>query len=735
VSRTVIQSYQTGTVEQVDLPRPALRPYGVVAETRCSVISPGTEHALTDLARKSLLGKALARPDLVRQVLDKARAEGVLQAMDVSRQRLDTPIPLGYSVVATVLEAGQRAHISVGQRIAGTGPGYANHAELNYIPRTLCVPVPDAVEDEHAAFAGLGAIALHAVRTCEVTIGETVAVLGAGLLGLLAQQMLRASGARVIALDLDPQKLTLARELGAEHAFASDDPATASCLRDVTDGRGADAVLIFAAAPQSGAPLAQAAEIVAERGRVVAPGLVRLDVPRKAFYEKEVVLHVPRAAGPGMYDENFESGESPYPISQVRWSATRNLEAFLAMVADGSVRIDPLITHRIGFDEILSFYETLASGEDEGSTLGVVVRYPGGAAERSTKTRVVTQPIEGVQDRKVGIGVIGSGLFTRTTLLPVLSRVGGFLPRGIASRGGLYAFVSARKFNFSYATSDYREVLEDAAIDAVIVTTQHDQHAKLVVEALGAGKHVLVEKPLVLTPQQLIEVLSVAEQHPGQLLMVGFNRRFAPTVAFLREKLRALPDPAAILIRVNAGYVPRSSWVHGPSGGGRIHSEVCHYLDLVQALSGSLPVRVHAESLRSSAYQASDNVAINVTLADGGIATILYTGAGDKGYSRERVEVHGNGCSAEIDGFRTARFVAAGRSKSKRLMRPDYGHAGEIRAFLEAIARGGPPPVELHEYAATTWATFAVEESLGTGRAVALEEVKAGIGGREPETE
>jgi predicted dehydrogenase/threonine dehydrogenase-like Zn-dependent dehydrogenase len=735
LSRTVIQSYQTGVVEQVDLPRPALRPHGVVAETRCSVISPGTEQALTELARKSLLGKALARPDLVQQVLDKARVEGVLQTLDVSLQRLDTPIPLGYSVVATVLEAGQHADVRVGQRIAGTGAGYANHAELNYIPRTLCVPVPDAVEDEHAAFAGLGAIALHAVRTCEVTIGETVVVLGAGLLGLLAQQMLRASGARVIALDLDAQRLRLARELGAEHAFASDDPATASCLRDVTHGRGADAVLIFAAAPGSSGPLAQAAEIVAERGRVVAPGLVRLDVPRKAFYEKEVVLHVPRAAGPGMYDESFESGESPYPISQVRWSATRNLEAFLAMVADGSLRLDPLITHRIDFDEILPLYQTLASGEDASSTLGVVVRYAGAAGERSTKKRVVTAPIEGVQDRRPGIGIIGSGLFTRTTLLPVLNKVGGFLPRGIASRGGLYAFVSARKFHFSYATSDYRELLEDSAIDAVLVTTQHDQHAKLAVEALRAGKHVLVEKPLALSRQQLLEVLSVAEECPGQLLMVGFNRRFAPTVQFLQEKLRSLPDPLAILIRVNAGYVPPSSWVHSSRGGGRIHSEVCHYLDLVQALSGSVPVRVHAESLRASGYRASDNVAIHLTLADGGIASILYTGAGDKGYSRERVEVHGSGCSAEIDGFRSARFVAAGRSKSKRLLRPDYGHAGELRAFLEATAEGGAPPVGLQEYAATTWATLAVEESLGTGRAVGLEEVKAGSGRHEPASE
>ena len=733
MSRTVIQSYQTGIVEQVDLPRPSLRPHGVVAETLYSVISPGTEHALTDLARKSLLGKALARPDLVRQVFDKARAEGVLEAVDRSRQRLDTPIPLGYSVVARVLESGENSGISVGQRIAGTGAGYANHAELNYIPRTLCVPVPDGVEDEHAAFSGLGAIALHAVRTCEVTIGETVAVLGAGLLGLLAQQILRASGARAIALDLDPQRLALARELGAEHAFASDDPATASCLRDVTEGRGVDAVLIFASDPKSGGPLAQAAEIVAERGRVVAPGFVRLDVPRKAFYEKEVVLRVPRAAGPGMYDERFESGESPYPVSQVRWSATRNLEAFLALIADGSLRLDPLITHRIGFDEILSFYQTLASGQDEGSTLGVVVRYAEGAAQRSTKKRVLTPSIEAAPDRKLGVGIIGSGLFTRTILLPVLNRVGGLIPRGIADRGGLYAFASARKFHFSYATSDYRELLDDDAIAAVLVTTQHDQHAELAIEALNAGKHVLVEKPLALTQQQLLEVVSAAEQRPGQLLMVGFNRRFAPTVAFVREKLRPLPDPVAIQIRVNAGYVPRNSWVHGPSGGGRVHSEVCHYIDLVQALSDSVPVRVHAESLRTSAYRPSDNVAINLTLADGGIATILYTGAGDKGYSRERVEVHGNGCSAEIDGFRTARFSAAGRSRSKRLLRPDYGHAGEIRAFLSAIARGGPAPVGLHEYAATTWATFAVEESLGTGRAVALEEVKAGIGRHESE--
>ncbi len=713
-------------MEQVELPRPALRPNGVVAETRCSVISPGTERWLTDMARKSLLGKALARPDLVRQVLDKARVEGVVSAFNVSKQRLDTPTPLGYSVVGTVLEVGSgSSHVSVGQRIAGTGPGYANHAEINYIPRTMCVPVPDEVEDEHAAFAGLGAIALHAVRTCEVTIGERVAVVGVGILGLMAVQMLRASGATVIALDVDPGKTAKALEIGARFGFECDDPATLSCIRDVTDGRGVDAVLIFASAPNSGAPLAQAAEIVAERGRVVAPGFVRLDAPRKAFYEKEVALYVPRAAGPGMYDESFEVGDRPYPVSHVRWSVTRNLEAFLGMLADGSVRIDPLVSDRISFDDILPFYEKLASGKDGGSTLGVVVRYPGGAAQRSRPTRRLAARIEGVEGRRVGVGVIGSGLFTRTTMLPVMNKLGGVLPRAIACRGGLHSYFSARKYDFAYATTDYRVLLDDPEIDAVLITTKHDQHAKLAVEALAAGKHVLVEKPLALSGDELLEVLSAARERPDQLLMVGFNRRFAPTVAFLQESLRGLPEPLAIQIRVNAGYVPRDSWVHGPSGGGRIHSEVCHYLDLIQALSGSLPMRVHAESLRVSSYLESDNVAINVALEDGGIASILYTGAGDKGYSRERVEVHGNGCSAEIESFRVARFVASGRSKSKRLLSPDYGHAGELRAFLEAIAGGGPAPVTLEEYAATTWATLAVEQSLATGQPVTLDEMVA----------
>ena len=725
MSRTIIQSYNTGEIEQVDLPRPALQPRGVVLETLNSVISPGTERGLTELARKSLLGKALARPDLVKQVFAKARAEGVIETINVSRQRLDTPIPLGYSVVGTVLEAGsEAAPLAVGQRVAGTGPGYANHAELNYIPRTLCVPVPDAVQNEHAAFAGLGAIALHAVRHCEVSIGQTVAVLGVGTLGLLAVQMLRASGAQVIALDLDMARVQLARNLGAHFGFDSSADSLPSCVRDATGGRGVDTVLIFASAPDSDAPMSQAATIVAERGRIVAAGNIAIHAPRKEIYEKEITVTVPRAAGPGMYDQNFESGEHPYPVAHVRWSATENLSAFLQMVEHGSVHIDPLITHRLSFNEILSFYAGLGTQKTSGA-LGVVVDYPSDAQQTSARKRELRPRLAAIREREIGVGVLGSGLFTRTTLLPVLSKLSGFMPRAIASRGGLHALVSARKYNFEYATTNHREILDDRRIDAVIITTRHDQHAQLAVEALEAGKHVLVEKPLAMTQDDLLKVLSAAEQRPEQLLMVGFNRRFAPTVSFLQENLTPLTEPFAIQIRVNAGYIPQNAWVHGSTGGGRVHAEICHYIDLAQGLSRSLVTHVYANAIRSAAYLPSDNVAITLTLANGGIANILYTGAGDKGYSRERIEIHGNGCSAEIDGFKNARFIANGRTSSRRLLRQDYGHSGELTAFLKTIADGDSRPVDLDDYATTTWATFAIERSLETGKAVDIESVKA----------
>ncbi|MFP8874886.1 MAG: Gfo/Idh/MocA family oxidoreductase, partial [Myxococcota bacterium] len=323
--------------------------------------------------------------------------------------------------------------------------------------------------------------------------------------------------------------------------------------------------------------MAQAAAIVAERGHIVAAGDIAVQAPRKDLYEKEVTVTVPRAAGPGMYDESFEAGERPYPVAHVRWSATGNLCTFLRMVEDGSVRIDPLITHRLDFEEILSFYARLSAGNAT-DALGVVVGYPADASQRSRRTRDLRPSLAGVRDRRVGVGVLGSGLFTRTTLLPILSRLGGHAPRGLASRGGLHALVSARKYNFAYATTDHRKLLEDNQVDAVIITTRHDQHAALVIEALEAGKHVLVEKPLAMSREDLLDVLSAAEQRPDQLLMVGFNRRFAPTVSFLRENLAALTEPLSIQIRVNAGYIPRDSWVHGPTGGGRVHAEICHYI-------------------------------------------------------------------------------------------------------------------------------------------------------------
>jgi predicted dehydrogenase/threonine dehydrogenase-like Zn-dependent dehydrogenase len=646
--------------------------------------------------------------------------------------RLDNPVPLGYSSAGVVLEVGAGvAGFSRGDRVACSGSGHASHAEIVRIPLNMAARIPDGVPFEEAAFVTLGGIALHGVRLAEPTLGERIVVLGLGLLGQVAVQILKANGCRVLGADLDPEKVALARTLGADAGSGATLAELVPQARGFTGGAGADAVLIFAATPGN-EPIELAAEVARERGRIIVPGLVGLDIPRKVFYEKELSFGISRAWGPGMYDLDYEERGIDYPASFVRWTARRNMEAFLELLEGGAVRVAPLITHRFPFEQAVEVYTRLMSGKEKFT--GVVLNYPEQpdagsrlALKPPTHAAPAAVPASRASRAPIGtvrIGLVGAGLFARGTLLPALKGVKGCELRGIATASGASARHVARKYGLSFCATRASEIMESPEIDLVMILTRHGSHARLAAEALRSGKHVFLEKPLALDEEQLAGVIEAYRAGGGEL-MVGFNRRFAPTTQEALRLLEGISDPLVVTIRANTGYLPPQSWVHDPAeGGGPIVGEACHFFDLAQALTRSLPVRVHAQGIRpaSGDPRAASDVTITLQMANGSVATIVYATGGDKGFPRERVELFGGGAAGAIENFRTLFWSQGGRIRRSggALTSVDRGHHGEMKAMIEALRGGRPFPVRFEEYVAATRATFAALESLRTGLPVDL---------------
>ena len=717
--RVVAQSYSSVELQSIECPNPVSRRGCLIVETTASLVSVGTEKAMIDVAKKSMLGKALARPDWVKQVISKIKTEGLMEAYRQSMARLDAPVPLGYSSAGIVTRVGDKvAEFAVGDHVACAGSGYASHAEVVSVPRNLCVKIPDGVSFEQASFVALGGIALEAVRMARPEVGHRVAVIGLGLLGQLTVQILKANGCRVAGIDLVPDKLALARDLGADEVInaAADD--VISAAREFSGGYGADSVIIMASA-ESNQPLEQAAEMCRERGRVVATGLVGLNIPRKPFYEKEIEFVISRAWGPGMYDVDYEERDVKYPLPYVRWTARRNMAAFLDLVAEGRVNVEPLITHRFPFEQALDAYEMILEGEEP--YLGVVLEYGGDEPERVR--HIDLKPKKGLMIAKgeVGIGLIGAGLYARGTLLPALQKVKGVRYIGVATASGMSGRHVGDKFSFDYCTTDYHELLEDERVQAVFVLTRHGSHAHFVSEALRAGKAVFVEKPLALNEEELKEVVRAWQEGSG-FLMVGFNRRFAPTTRYVQKRLEGGTGPLVAHCRCNAGYIPPDSWVHHPQeGGGRIIGEVCHFVDLIQAITGGLPTEVHVSAADGSLAYLRDNIAVSLKLDNGSVGSIVYAAAGDKSFPREYVEVLGRGAVATIQNFKSASFTQSGRTSKKRGLGVDRGQVDELETFFRHLREGKPQPVPMREYVATTLAIFAMEESITSGEAAQID--------------
>ena len=723
--KQMFQSVRTGESTIVEVPVPALVPGYVLVRNAASLVSAGTERMVIEFAEKSMIAKAKARPDLVRQVLDKARREGVLNTIDSVRSRLDQPLSLGYSSAGTVIAVGEGiSDIKVGDRVACSGMNYASHAEVVAVPRMLATPMPGAVGFEEAAFTTVGAIALHGIRLAEVKLGEVVAVIGLGLIGQLTVQMLKAAGCVVLGMDIDADRCKLASELGCD-ATAVSAQEFDSLVTARTAAQGADSVLITAAAAGN-QPVELAGAIARAKAIVVAVGAVGTEIPRKGYYEKELDFRISRSYGPGRYDPEYEEKGHDYPISYVRWTESRNMGAFLQMVADGKIEIQKLITHRYPIEQATVAYD-LITGKRSEKFMGVLVRYP----EHVQPVRRIDLGDEAaaVKTGVVRVGALGAGLFAGQVLLPAMKKAGGIEFGGVCTATGGSSQHIGAKFGFRYCTTDENEILKDASVNTVVIATRHNLHAAQVLAALRAGKHVFCEKPLCLKRDELAEIMS-AKLQPGAknlLLMVGYNRRFAPMAQELKTFFADAREPLAAHYRVNAGSIPSTHWVHDPeTGGGRIVGEVCHFVDFLIYIAGSLPVSIFANALPHGG-NPPDSVSVNIAFANGAIGTITYISGGDKAFSKERVEVIGGGRVAVLDDFRTLEMVRNGRRKMIRSrMRQDKGHVGEWQALARAIIDGGVAPISLREIEAGMLATLAIEESLRQNAPVPVDSFLSG---------
>jgi predicted dehydrogenase/threonine dehydrogenase-like Zn-dependent dehydrogenase len=708
--KQVVQNFRTGELKVEELPPPALRPGGVLVRTAYSLISAGTERMVVETAQSSLVGKARSRPDLVRQVFDTFKREGLRSTYEKVRSKLTQMKALGYSASGVVTAVGRDVkEFKVGDRIACAGAGYASHAEVIFVPKNLCAKLPDGASLESACYTTVGAIALQGIRQADTRLGEAVAVIGLGLVGQLTVQLLKAAGCQVIGVDIDKAACELAKRSGADLVASDQASARAACM-SLTEGHGADCVLITAGT-KSNEPVELAGELARDRARVVVVGLVGMDVPRHSYYTKELDLRLSRSYGPGRYDPEYEEKGNDYPIGYVRWTERRNMEAFLRLVADAKVRTELLTTHRFTVSRAEDAYK-LILGRNGERYCGVVLEYA--AADQPLTAHDASARAKRVASDELGVSFIGAGNFARGVLLPIVKRSPKVQLVGVATATGISAKNTGGQFGFGFSTTDYEEILGSDQSQVVFIATRHDSHAHLAAEALGRGKSVFVEKPLATTEEGVREVIAAARESNG-LLMVGYNRRFAPLAEEIKGRFRSRSGPMTIIYRVNAGQLPAEHWTHDATeGGGRIIGEVCHFIDFIQYLT-------EAVSQKQVAGFVDDSVVVSMTMTDGSIASIVYTASGDSSVPKEHVEIFCDRSVAAIDDFKGGHFVRGAKKIKLGGGGQDKGHAAELNAFLEAARGRADAPISLQSLVATSLASFAIVESARSGAGVAID--------------
>ncbi len=709
--KQILQNLGNGETFLEEVPCPGVKPGRLLIRTRASLLSVGTEKMLVDFGKANLIDKARLQPDKVRMVLDKVRTDGLMPTLEAVRNKLDQPLPLGYCNAGTVLEVGEGVTgFAVGDRVASNG----RHAEVVCVPKNLCAKVPDAVSDEAAAFTVIGSIALQGIRLAQPTLGETVVVTGLGLVGLVTVQLLRANGCRVLGIEMDSGKCAMARQLGAEVVDLSrgEDPVAAAMT--FSRGRGVDAVVITAST-RSSEPIHLAALMCRKKGRIVLVGVTGLELSRGDFFEKELSFQVSCSYGPGRYDPFYEEKGHDYPVGHVRWTEQRNFEAVLDMMADGRIDVLPLISHRFALGRAEEAYQLVSRG----SALGIVLSYPSpkDAPAESAYPRTIPLAASSGDPVRRGeqavIAFVGSGNYAGQVLIPAFRRTGAVL-KTVVSGAGVSAVHAGKKNGFQQASTDISKAMEDPETTAVVIATRHDSHASLLSRALDAGKHVFVEKPLALHREELAAIEAASALHPDRLVMVGFNRRFAPHVVKAKELLSAVREPKSFVMTVNAGAIPESHWTQDPSvGGGRIVGEGCHFVDLLRFLAGSPVTAVQVAKLETaSGPPCADNVSFTLSFADGSLGTVHYLSGGHKSFPKERLEIFCAGRILQLDNFRSLRgYGWPGFSKAS-LWRQDKGQAACASAFVGAIRKGEPSPIPFAELVETARVTFEITEAL-----------------------
>lgn len=701
--KQLLQNLGSGETLLADIPCPQVGRGNLLIRSSASLISIGTERMLIDFGKANIIDKARQQPEKVRQVLSKVKTDGLFPTLEAVRAKLDQPLALGYSNAGIVLEVGSSVEgFAVGDRVISNGP----HAEVVSIPQNLCARIPEGVSMESAAFTVVSSIGLQGIRLIAPTLGERIVVTGLGLIGLLCVQMLKAQGCQVLGFDFDPARCELARQMGATAVVIGSGADPVSAGMTFSQGRGVDAVLITAAT-KSSEPMQQAAQMSRKRGRIVLVGVAGLELNRSDFYEKELTFQVSCSYGPGRYEEAYELHGHDYPLGFVRWTEQRNFEAVIDLMASGQLNVAPLLTHRFSFDKALEAYQCV----NEKKALGILLEYPEQEVSllRNSSLPVVSAQAKGTPPAvsQVSIGIVGAGNFTGQVLLPALKQSGARL-KTIASNTGVSGSHLARKYGIESSTTNTNALLQDTDINTLVITTRHDSHARLVMEALKAGKRVYVEKPLCITREELerIETLYASLENP--FLMVGFNRRFAPQITQMRTLLAPISEVKTCIMTVNAGTIPLEHWTQDPAvGGGRIIGEGCHFIDTLRYLIGHPIIDVQAKIVGHTNRRLSeDKMTLTLGFADGSHGTVHYFANGSKSFAKERLEVFCGGRILQLDNYRRLTGFDWPGFKDMNLRRQDKGHTAEIASLVEAVREGKPSPIPFAEIVEVMQATL-----------------------------
>jgi predicted dehydrogenase/threonine dehydrogenase-like Zn-dependent dehydrogenase len=707
--KQVIQNFKSGELYVDEVPAPSLSEGMVLVENEYSLISAGTERSTVQVAKANLLGKAKQRPELVAQVIQNVKKEGLGATFAKVKTKLDSLKAMGYSCSGRVISSlDTNGNFKVGDRVACAGLDYATHSEVVSVPQNLVARVPEGVGADEAAFTTLGAIALQGVRQASPTLGEKVCVIGLGLLGQLTVQLLKANGCSVMGIDMSEKLIELALESGGDMALHRNDKNLIAACQNFTNGHGFDSIIITAATSNND-PIVLSTEIARKKGKIIVVGAVKMDIPREPyFYKNELELKISCSYGPGRYDVEYEELGKDYPYAYVRWTEQRNMEAFLELISQKRINVKPLITHVFDIQEAEQAYD-IVLGKNKEPHIGILLKYNEGKEKFASLTGQPKTPLN-----SINTGFIGAGSFAQSYLIPNVKSWGAGVD-GVVTSKGITAKNVKDKFGFNFCSTQIDDLLNNESINTVFIASPHAAHADQVIQSLSKGKSVFVEKPLAINEEQLNEVIAAKEEY--QLpVMVGFNRRFAPVCETIKEEFQNTGEPMFVNIRVNAGFIPKDHWTQIPEiGGGRIIGEVCHFVDLIQYFTDSEPVKVFAEAIKTNnqALTANDNISITLTMKNGSVGTIIYLANGDKSMPKENIEVFSAEKIGVVHDFRSGAIHK--NNSIKKLKSKGKGHKEEIERFLDHLKKGKESPISFRSICLTTLTTFKILDSLATG--------------------